>query len=78
MKEGQLLTTGPFMGPIDHNENARARYSSVTMSLMVPGALAIMALPAIAPKKRTTKISGSEVAKPQGMMSTMKKNMQMT
>ena len=69
-----IRTTGPFRGPMDQIENARARYSSVTMSEILPGALAIMALPARAPKKRTTRTSVKDVAKPQGMTSTMKKN----
>jgi len=35
--------TGPFMGPMDQMEKARARYFSSTMSLIVPGALEIRA-----------------------------------
>ena len=63
---------GPLNGPIDHMEKANARYSSLTMSFIEPGLLAIMALPAIAPKKRTTTTSGSEVASPQGMIRMVK------
>ena len=64
--------TDPFRGPIDHIEKANARYSSLTMSLTEPGALAIMALPATAPRNRTTRTSAREVARPHGMMSNMK------
>jgi hypothetical protein len=46
--------TGPFIGPMLHIEKAVARYSSDTKSAIVPGALAIMALPNSAPKNRTT------------------------
>lgn len=66
---------GPLKGPIDHIEKANARYSSVTISLTVPGLLAIMADPANAPKKRTTTTSGKDVASPQGMMRTVKRDM---
>src|ERR1035437_8254597 len=37
--------TGPFIGPIDHIENARARWASSEISETVPGALAIIAAP---------------------------------
>lgn len=66
---------GPFRGPMDHMEKARARYSSVTISLTDPGALAIIADPAKAPKKRTTKTSGRDVARPHGIMRSMKRSM---
>ena len=66
---------GPFRGPIDQIENANARYSSVVISARVPGELAIIALPAIAPKKRTTTTSGRDVASPQGIIKTVKRNM---
>lgn len=36
---------------------ARARYSSETMSATVPGALEVIAEPAMAPKKRITSLS---------------------
>ena len=65
---------GPLKGPIDQIEKANARYSSLTMSLTVPGLLAIMADPASAPKKRTMTTSGKEVASPQGMTKTVKSN----
>lgn len=60
---------------MDQIENANARYSSVVISASVPGELAIIALPAIAPKKRTTTTSGKDDASPQGMIRTMKRNM---
>ena len=66
---------GPFRGPIDQIENANARYSSVVISASVPGELAIIALPAIAPKKRTTTTSGNDDASPQGIIRTVKRNM---
>lgn len=59
---------GPFKGPIDHIEKNNARYSSVEMSPIVPGEFAIIAAPAIAPKKRTTMTSDSESPNPHGMM----------
>ena len=66
---------GPFNGPIDQMENASARYSSVVISLNVPGELAIIALPAMAPKKRTTTTSANDVASPHGMINTVNRNM---
>lgn len=66
---------GPLSGPMDQIEKAKARYSSVTISLTVPGELAIIALPATAPKNRTTITSGKDVASPQGMIRTVKRNM---
>ena len=66
---------GPFNGPIDQMEKANARYSSVVISLSVPGELAIMALPAIAPKKRTTTTSANDVASPHGMINITNRNM---
>ena len=56
-------------------EKASARYSSVVISLNVPGELAIIALPAIAPKKRTTTTSAKDVASPHGMINTVNRNM---
>jgi len=38
--------TGPFMGPMLQMLNARARYSSVTRSVTVPGEFANIAAPA--------------------------------
>jgi hypothetical protein len=48
--------TGPFMGPMDQMEKARARYFSSTMSLMVPGALEMRAEAQKAPKKRVATV----------------------
>jgi hypothetical protein len=80
--------TGPFIGPIDHIENARARWASSEISETVPGALAIIAAPKHAlkygqlddmadtiiyharytyPNNRTTRTSGKDVAKAQGI-----------
>ena len=59
--------TGPFIGPMLHIEKTRARYSSETMSPMVPGAFAIHADPAIAPKRRTTMIVVMFFARAHGM-----------
>ena len=60
---------------MDQIENANARYSSVVISASVPGELAIIALPAKAPKKRTTTTSGKDVASPQGIIKIVKSNM---
>ena len=60
---------------MDQMENANARYSSVVISAIVPGELAIIALPAIAPKKRTTTTSGKDDASPQGIIKIVKSNM---
>jgi hypothetical protein len=80
--------TGPFMGPMDHIENARVRWASSEISETVPGALAIIAAPKHAlryrqlndatgitiryvryayPNNRTTRTSGNDVAKAQGI-----------
>jgi len=63
---------GPFNGPIDQILNANARYSSETISPTVPGALAIMELPATAPKNLITMISAILVALAHGMISMQK------
>ena len=60
---------------MDQMENANARYSSVVISAIVPGELAIIALPAIAPKKRTTTTSGKDDASPHGIIKIVKSNM---
>lgn len=60
---------------MDQIENANARYSSVVISASVPGELAIIALPAKAPKKRTINTSGKDVASPQGIIKIVKSNM---
>ena len=60
---------------MDQTENANARYSSVVISASVPGELAIIALPAIAPKKRTITTSGKDDASPQGMIKIVNSSM---
>ena len=60
---------------MDQIENANARYSSVVISARVPGELAIIALPAIAPKKRTITTSGKDDASPQGMIKIVNSSM---
>ena len=66
---------GPLSGPIAQSEKANALYSSVTISLIDPGAFAIIALPASAAKNRTTMTSANEVARPQGMYKIVKRHM---
>ena len=66
---------GPLSGPMAQMENARARYSGVAMSLMLPGEIASMAPPKNAPKKRTTINSAKEVARAHGMMRIVVMNM---
>ena len=62
--------TGPFMGPMDQMEKARARYFSSTMSLMVPGALEMRAEAQKAPKKRVA--TGDVVSSLLGAMSMLR------
>jgi hypothetical protein len=70
-------STGPFIGPIDQILNAVARYLSEITSPTVPGALAIIAAPAQAPKKRTIMIVTMPCASAQGIMRITKKNIAM-
>ena len=71
----EIHTTGPFKGPIDQTENTMERYSSVVTSPSEPGALAIKAAPAKAPKNRTMITSAREVARAQGSTRIIEMNM---
>lgn len=73
-----IFIPGPFSGPRLQTEKANALCSSSTMSANVPGALAIIALPANAPINRTTRSSATDVASAAGIIRTSIRNMQMT
>lgn len=71
-KERCVGVPGPFKGPMLQMLKAKARYSSETISPTVPGALAIIELPATAAKNLTAMISAMLVAWAHGMIKMQK------
>ena len=76
-RSSENLQVGPLSGPMDQIEKNKARFFSDEKSLTVPGEFAIMEAPANEPTNRTMMTSGNDVARPQGMINTVKRVMHM-